>query len=708
MLKFLFCSFLYILVYHLSLIINIAYAKEIEIYETPTLLNTYGMPGSIDNPTAEVFPEGQFSVSSSVFGGTIRTNLSFQITNNVAVSFRYSRVPSIGGDHGGYYWDRSFDFHYLLNEQKTYLPSIAFGLRDFIGTGIYTGEYLVATKNITTKLKLTGGLGWGRLSGTNKHPNVFVRGDERNIFSGGFGGTIHTNHFFSGTNSPFFSLSYIVSPKLEFVAEMSSDDYDMEVTTSKGFNRKSDLNFAFKYKVASDFAVMGKFMHGDSFGLSGILALNPRNSPYKSGIEPAPMPLLENEAITEIQSSMDKNIFSRSAELLSLDGITLLSLDIDNEYLTAEILDRHYLNVSQMMGRVTRILSRTIPLNVKFFRINLVDFQSGYSVSEVIVERASLKKYELMFDGPAKLWQNVEIQNSSSGINSSFSLSNNPITWSFYPDVEIMLFDPHTPINGSIGWEAAFAYRVKNSTTINGSVKQPILTALDDIKRGPKTGLPNVRSDFMYYYKDISTRPYISSLTIDQYYKPFKNVYGQINFGYLEMMYAGIRAEAIWKDIKKPFGIGLDLANVNKRNTYGDFSVQSDSYSTLIGTAYYNLESDWTVQLDAGRYLAGDYGATFSMSKTFNNGWEIGAFATLTNVEFATFGEGSFDKGITLKAPLSWFTGKKSQVYRKTIIRPITGDGGARLIMEDNKFLYSNIARYDEKSFQDNWNRVFR
>ena len=449
-------------------------------------------------------------------------------------------------------------------------------------------------------------------------------------------------------------------------------------------------------------------MHGDAIGLSGVLSLNPRNSPYKSGIEPAPMPLLENKTITAIQSSMDNDIFSRSAELLDLDGITLLSLNIDNEYLNAEILDRYYLNVSQMMGRVTRILSKTVPLSVKFFRINLVDYQSGYSVSQVIVERERLREFELMFDGPAKLWQYVEIENSSSGINPSLSLSNNPITWSFYPDVDIMLFDPHSPINGSLGWEATLAYKLNNSTTINSSIKQPILTALNDIKRGPKSGLPNVRSDFMYYYRDISTRPYLSSLTIDQYYKPFKNIYGQINFGYLEMMYAGIRAEAIWKDIKKPYGIGLDLASIKKRNTYGDFSIQSASYSTLIGTVYYDLQSDWSVQLDAGRYLAGDYGATFSLSRTFNNGWEIGAFATLTDVKFSTFGEGSFDKGITLKAPLSWFTGKKSQVYRKTIIRPITGDGGARLILDDNKFLYSAIAKYDEKSFKDNWNRVFR
>ena len=41
------------------------------------------------------------------------------------------------------------------------------------------------------------------------------------------------NHFFSGSNSPFFSLSYNANPKLEIIAEMSSDDYDMEVSSSE-------------------------------------------------------------------------------------------------------------------------------------------------------------------------------------------------------------------------------------------------------------------------------------------------------------------------------------------------------------------------------------------------------------------------------------------------------------------------------------------
>ena len=666
------------------------------------------MPGTIDNPTAESFPDGQFSVSSSVFGGTIRTNLSFQITNSVTVSFRYSRIPSSRGDHGGYFWDRSFDFHYLFNEQTKYFPSFAIGLRDFIGTGLYTGEYLVATKNITKNIKATGGLGWGRLSGKNKESNIFGKVNDRASISAGYGGTLHFNHFFSGTNSPFFSLSYKQSPKLEFIAEISSDDYGMEVSTSKGFQRKSDFNFAFKYKVAQDLSIMGKFMHGNAVGLSGILALNPRNSPYKSGIEPAPMPLLDNSAIIKTQSLMENNVFSRSVQLLELDGISLIKMEIYDDFLRAEIVNRYYLDVSQMIGRVARILSKTAPLDVKFFIISIVDHKSGFSVSQVKVERESLRDFELMFDGPRKVWSSVQIDNSSARINSSLSLPNTPVFWSFYPDIDIMLFDPHSPINGSIGWEAKLAYKIRNSTTINSSIKQPIISGLKGIKRGPKPGLANVRSDFMFYYRDISTKPYISSLTVDQFYKPYENIYGQINVGFLELMYAGVRAEAIWKDVKKPYGLGLDLAKVIKRNTFGDFSVLNESYSTIIGSLYYEFDRDWKFKLDAGRYLAGDYGATFSLARTFNNGWEIGAFTTLTNVKFSTFGEGSFDKGISLKAPLSWFTGRKSQAYRKTIIRPIVGDGGARLLLGDDKYLYENVARYDEKNFKDNWNRVFR
>ncbi len=687
--------------------INAIYATENKVFESPTVLNNYGMPGTIDNPTAEAFPEGQFSVSTSVFGGTIRTNLSFQISDSLTASFRYSRIPTLEGDFKGYTWDRSFDVHYLVKKQSHFFPSIAIGLRDFIGTGLYSGEYLVATKNISSRLKITAGIGWGRLSGKNNFSNIFGQ-TNRTSRSGGFGGTLSINQFFSGKNSPFFGLEYKLNEKTQFVAEFSSDDYDKEALSPKGFDRENDLNIGIKYQLAPDLSIMGSLMHGNAIGLKGILAVNPRNSPHISGIEPAPMPLMDESSVRKIQSYMDKAIFVRSAELLALDGITLLNLAIEDVSINAKIVDRNYRDVSQMVGRVARIIAKTTPLDIKFITIEMIDYQSGYSVSKVTIEREKLREFELAFDGPMKFWEYVKIENSEPGMHPSSNPSDSPLTWSFYPDINIVLFDPHSPINGSIGWVTNLSYKVRNSLTINGSFKQAILTALDDIKRGPKSGLPNVRSDFMYYYRDISTRPYLESLSIDQYYKPSKNIFSQINIGYLEMMYAGIRAEAIWKDVKKPYGFGLDITAVRKRGTFGDFSILDKNYSTFIGTLYYDPYSNWNAKLDVGRYLAGDFGTTVSLSKTFNNGWEIGAFATITDVEFSAFGEGSFDKGIILKAPLTWFTGKKSQAYRETVIKPITGDGGARLDLENDKFLYNNVARYGEKSFKDNWKRVFR
>ena len=91
---------------------------EADQFEDAGLLNSFGMPGAIDLPSAINLPDGQFSVSSTAFGGTIRVNLSFQILENLTGAFRYARVPSASGDHRGYFWDRSFDLHYLLNKEK--------------------------------------------------------------------------------------------------------------------------------------------------------------------------------------------------------------------------------------------------------------------------------------------------------------------------------------------------------------------------------------------------------------------------------------------------------------------------------------------------------------------------------------------------------------------------------------------------------------
>ncbi len=685
---------------------NFQLAKSLKAnqFEDTASLNMYGMPGKIDLPSAKNLPDGQFSISSSMFAGTIRVNLSFQIFENLTGAFRYARIP--GGTFNGYTWDRSFDLHYLLHKEKSSFPSIAIGLRDFIGTGIYTGEYIVASKSFGSKLNVSTGIGWGRLAGENGFNNIFGSKSRKGL-DVGVGGTFHFDHFFTGDNSPFFSVSYKINNELEFISELSPDSFERETSSSKGFTRRSDINLGIKYIIDPTFTLMATWMYGDTFGLTVNMGINPRNSPYYSGTEPAPMPILEKNYRFQ-EPKLEKEVLAESQRLLELDGINLETLTLSGDTAEASVINRKYMNVSQMVGRVVRILSLTTPPDIEEFKIHIIDFESELFVSKIVIKRKNFAESELEFNGPEELWETVSISNSENSFFDTDKTNIERLSWSLYPYLDTSLFDPNDPIRFTVGAELLAKYKFLPLTSISGSLRQPIAGTLDDIKRGPKGGLPSVRSDFMYYHRDVSNNLFINNLTLDQYFKPSPNIYGLVNIGFLEFMYAGIRAEVIWKNNTKPYGFGLDFAQVQKRNTDARFKLKNEHFNTYLTSLYYDLQNDWIIRVDGGKYLAGDFGSTISIKRSFNNGWEIGAYATLTDIPFSTWGEGSFDKGITIKAPLNWFSGKKSRSYSSATIKPITGDGGAKLQLSEEKYLYYKVSEYSKKNVLDNWARVFR
>ena len=71
-------------------------------------------------------------------------------------------------------------------------------------------------------------------------------------------------------------------------------------------------------------------------------------------------------------------------------------------------------------------------------------------------------------------------------------------------------------------------------------------------------------------------------------------------------------------------------------------------------------KTDVRAKLSYGEYIAGDVGYTLEFSRSFNNGVEFSAFFSKTNVSTNDFGEGSFDKGISIRVPISSiFIGEK-------------------------------------------------
>ena len=166
--------------------------------------NLFGMTGLIDTPTADMQPDGQVSLTSSYFGGNLRTTLGVQFLPGVEGAFRYSAIDNFFTD-GSTLYDRSFDIKIRLIEESENWPSISIGLQDFLGTGIYSGEYIVATKGFEFgafgDLRVTGGIGWGRFASGSNMPNPFCEASDRfcdRSGSTGTGGTVNFGQFFRG------------------------------------------------------------------------------------------------------------------------------------------------------------------------------------------------------------------------------------------------------------------------------------------------------------------------------------------------------------------------------------------------------------------------------------------------------------------------------------------------------------------------------
>ena len=68
----------------------------------------------------------------------------------------------------------------------------------------------------------------------------------------------------------------------------------------------------------------------------------------------------------------EHQIFAESQRLLALEGIELKELRMSNNEINVNVVNRQYLNQSQMIGRVVRILALTSPSEIKSFKINLL------------------------------------------------------------------------------------------------------------------------------------------------------------------------------------------------------------------------------------------------------------------------------------------------------------------------------------------------
>lgn len=668
----------------------------------PTL-NYYGLPGLLDMPSGEALPDGEMAVSVSYAGQTLRNTMIFQMAPWLTGAFRYSGVDqlNIGGWNGVVYYDRSFDIHIRLLRESRVLPALSLGLRDFVGTGLYSGEYLAATKTITPRLKVTAGLGWGRLAEDG------ARG-----FAAGTGGTVTSNRWFTGGFSPFAGVEYQLSDKIGVKLEYSSDTYTLE-TRQGVIERKSPWNFGMEYQVNDRLRVGASYQHGSELGVHAQLLFNPRKS-ITPLFMPAPVPIAvrpPRAAAPEAWGEDWADSPAAQAQILALlapelakEGIQIETLSASANRIELRLRNNRYHALPNALGRTARILSNLLPPSIEIFR--LVPVEDGLPLSAVTFRRSDLEALEFDSDPDGTLWAVTGI--TAAGPAPEGALENPTLyprfTWRVAPYTSPGFFDPDSPVRMDFGIRARASYDIRPGLTLSGSVRKRAFGNKADSVRLSNSQLPHVRTDGVLYARQGD--PALENLTLAWRFRPAQNLYGRVTLGYLEDMYGGISGELLWKPVNSRLALGAELNYVAKRDF--DLMLGFQDYTVLSGhaSAYYDFGGGYMGQLDVGRYLAGDLGATFRLSREFANGWRVGAFATLTNVPFDKFGEGSFDKGFEIQIPISWLLGKPSRANFGTTIRPIVRDGGARVEVPGR--LYETVRANHRAGLEANWARVWK
>jgi opacity protein-like surface antigen len=665
-------------------------------------LNLNGATGLIDMPSGEAQKDSTFSFSTSLIGSVTRSTLSFQFSERLSGSFRFQTwrdYDPVEGDES----DRSIDLRYQLLKEGRYAPALTIGLQDLTGQGLYSSEYVAATKTFGDKVKVTAGLGWGRLGSHGGIGELF--GDRPPVDPTG---VPNVDQWFRGEAAPFAGVEYKVNDNWTLKAEYSSDDYTLE--QDRGLiERDSPFNFGVEYQRGPYMRFGAYSLYGSELALALHIILDPKSRATGGIVGKAPVAVKARPSRAADPEAYDGGWVTQPdagpilrqnlAKRLAADGIAIEDLAYTADTVQVRIRNGRIDAGSQAIGRTARALSHVMPASVEVFEI--VPVVNGIGASKVTIRRSDLETLEYTANNATLLRERATV--SDAGRVPAWSLGDEDLypkfRWSLRPVVRLS-----EPMEGDIGLRLSSAYDIAPGLVLSGSIYKQIASNRDlSTSTSP---LPHVRTDGSRYNE--FGDPALEKLTLAWFARPGENLYSRVTVGYLERMHAGVSGELLWKPVDSQLALGAELNYTKQRDTDGKLGFDEYDYDIVTGyvSAYYDFGNGYLGQLDVGRYLAGDVGATVSVDRVFANGWRVGAYATVTDVSPEDFGDGGFDKGVRVTIPFNWALGTDTRRGIDLNFRPNGGDGGARVSVDDR--LYQSIREYHTDGLDPDWGRVWR
>ncbi len=755
--------------------------------ELPASGGNFGGAGLIEMRNARLREDGTLEVGTAWRRQRDFWFLNIQALPFLETTFRLTnRLNATTGR--GTTVDRAFDAKLRLLRESQWVPALAVGLQDAVGTGIYGGEYLVASKRLGP-VDLTLGFGWGRLGTGADLPNIgLLANRSRNV---GQGGTPSFGTYFRGRDiavfggaewslPPLFGLDGLRA-KLEYSGDALRDErggWPARHTALRG-RAATRWNAGLQWQD-EHFDIGAHFVHGTDALLRLSLRLDAHRPPsLPAGVLPLlpPRPAaptatalgdaaitaragLASEHLTEPAASapaaptahavadpaaecrggptanaaaglgaaaatvpadraVQRTTIGSAPPALAGPAAACPAIPPPNPTATATatataaalaalrragfrplafvlqgpgahvlVTGGRFRRLSQVAGRVMRALHPVLPPQIETLRVEwqhqgvttarLVVLRQAFETPQASAEEVLASAHLLPAgDPPWPLRAKQPAPGFAQGPDRGLDWE---IDWGIAPRLPVQLGDPRTGARWQLAVAAGGRVSLGEGFAIAGSVSQAVAGNLGG-GLPSNSLLPHVRSDLGRYARAGTTS--LPALYAERIWTPADDIFTRVTAGLLEPMFAGISTEALWRPASRGFALGVDLNWVQQRDYAQKLGLRRYRVTTGHLSAY--AELPWFGLfgvLRGGRYLAGDWGTTIELGRRFDNGIEVGGFASFTTAGFRRFGEGSFDKGIYLRIPLEIF-GPETTATAGTTLRPVVRDGGQRLAVDN-------------------------
>ena len=685
--------------------------------------NGQGQSGYINMPSATTEADGTFSIGYNYDSpyGTFWTTAS--VLPFAQLTGRYVSITGIPGftDQAGYYGsgygrykDKVFDAKLSLLSESNWRPAVAVGATDILGTELFKGQYIVATKHFGSKGNFEASVGYG-----NKRPDGFFAG------------------------ARWYSLSV---PGIALVAEYDANDYknDFRANETSAGRRDKGPAVGLEYRWGWLGAQVAR--HRDHFSANAYISFPFAEREFIPKIfEPAPFN--PKNAPARVSANEWQQNGKHGAELVQAlvkQDFKNVRVELDGSVLKLVLTNNRISNMGRAVGRAVRTALAFAPEGTRTIHVTYTKLEQPIATYEFLdlqrltdyltglVDReAFLQTVVVHYSTPADKVGTAQegllaaVKEEGSNLAVEVGKDGNMVQVSsedreanrfkVVPKLAFFFNDPSGALRYEVAAAANYDKRLGAGTYLNSAFKLNVLENISGVTQPSNSLLPHVRTDVAEYKR--GGRFKLNRLLISKYLTLDERLYARASAGFYEEMYRGLGGQVLYLPKDCRWAADLSVDALQQRGFKGWLDKRDYETVTALGALHYKLPYDVTATARAGRFLAKDNGVRLEFKRRFPSGMEIGAwYAKTSGKDITNPGTPTNpynDKGVFISVPLNIMLPMDSQANAGVALSPWTRDVGQMVaspgdlydLMEQPRrdlTLYDGLGNFAERRDEQN------